>query len=94
MAVAESLAHGVPALVTAGTGAEEALGLSAAGGRGLAGAAGDLRDPAALAAMLRTWLTDGDQRDAFSAAARAARPLLPTWADTAAAVARAVDLRV
>lgn len=90
MAVAESLAHGVPALVTAGTGAEEALGLSAAGGAGLAGCAGELRDPASLAAMLRTWLTDRDQRGGFSAAARAARPVLPTWAETASAVAHAV----
>jgi glycosyltransferase involved in cell wall biosynthesis len=94
MAVAESLAHGVPALVTAGTGAEEALGLSAAGGAGLAGAAGDLRDPVALAGLLRNWLTDPELRADFSAAARAARPVLPTWATTAETVAGAVGLPV
>ncbi|MDQ4503895.1 glycosyltransferase [Sinomonas sp. ASV322] len=38
LVVVESLARGVPAIVPAGTGAEEALGLSRRGGAGLAGA--------------------------------------------------------
>lgn len=91
MAVAESLAHGVPAFVPAGTGAEEALGLSLAGGAGLAGAAGQLRDPGVLAGMLRGWLTDPEEQAALRAAARAARLVLPTWAQTATAVADAVS---
>ncbi|WP_138443990.1 glycosyltransferase family 4 protein [Sinomonas susongensis] len=92
MSVVESLAHGVPALVPAGTGAEEALALSLAGGVGLAGGIGELRDAAVLRELLRTWLTDAGQRSAFAAAARAARPTLPTWADTAATVAEAVGV--
>lgn len=121
MSVVESLAHGVPAFVPAGTGAEEALALSlssgtgargagssaagssAAGssdalagagssGAGLAGAVGELRNVGVLREMLRTWLTDAGQRRALAAAARAARPSLPTWAETAAAVAQAVGI--
>lgn len=90
MAVIESLAHGVPAFVPAGTGAEEALSLSLAGGSGLAGAVGELRDATVLREMLREWLTDAGQRAALGAAARAARPALPTWAETARAVKGAV----
>ncbi|MCH6471710.1 glycosyltransferase family 4 protein [Sinomonas terrae] len=90
MSVVESLAHGVPAFVPAGTGAEEALALSLSGGAGLAGAVGELRDVGVLRELLRTWLTDAEKRASFGAAARAARPALPTWADTAAAVAAGV----
>jgi glycosyltransferase involved in cell wall biosynthesis len=90
IAVAESLAHGVPAFVPAGTGAEEALGLSLAGGAGLAGAAGDLRNPTVLAGMLRSWLTQAEQQRALSSAAKAARPVLPTWVTTATMVAEAL----
>ncbi|WP_334170249.1 glycosyltransferase family 4 protein [Sinomonas sp.] len=91
MSVVESLAHGVPAFVPAGTGAEEALSLSLSGGAGLAGKVGELRNAAVLRKMLRTWLTDARERATLAAAARAARSSLPTWAETAAAVAGAVD---
>jgi len=36
-------------------------------------------DAPALAAALRRWLTDSDQRDRLRAAARARRETLPDW---------------
>ncbi|NUP73196.1 MAG: glycosyltransferase family 4 protein, partial [Sinomonas sp.] len=91
LAVADSLAHGVPALVSAGTGAEEALMLSLAGGAGLAGLAAELRDVDRLETVLRSWLTDRELRAAWSSAARAARPRLPGWGATAEAVLSALS---
>ncbi|WP_234865164.1 glycosyltransferase family 4 protein [Sinomonas albida] len=90
LTVVDSLSHGVPALVAAGTGAEEALGLSIAGGEGLAGAAAALRSADVLEQALRAWLTDRALCDAWRAAARAARPVLPGWDATARAVLDAV----
>ncbi|WP_422935493.1 glycosyltransferase family 4 protein [Sinomonas sp. P47F7] len=90
LTVVDSLSHGVPALVPAGTGAEEALGLSVAGGEGLAGAVGALRSVDALEEALRAWLTDRSLRAAWRSAARAARLVLPGWEGTARAVLDAV----
>lgn len=98
LSVAESLAHGVPAIVGAGTGAAEALGLSQAGGLGPAGSAVEAAptpDSAAGAAdpltrELARWLGDPVVRARWRAAARAARPLLPGWEATARAVVRAM----
>lgn len=82
--VLEALARGVPAVVTAGTGAAEALaaGASAASTAGLTVAPGD---PDALTGVLRRWLSDPDLAARWRAAAIASRPLLPTWSSTARA---------
>lgn len=81
MAVQESLAHGVPAIVRQGTGAEEALG---AGGAGIAvdldgGAAG-------LAGTLSGWLEDPELAARWRESALLRRGTLPTWASTAGTV--------
>lgn len=96
MVVPEALAHGVPAVVAAGTGAVEALdgvrrpaGAPAAGGR--AGAALDPADPSAWSAALRSWLTDPALRAQWRAAALARREGLRSWEDTARDVLAAVD---
>ncbi|WP_369046077.1 glycosyltransferase [Sinomonas sp. P10A9] len=94
LAVAESIARGVPAMVGAGTGAAEALSLSLSGGLGPAGAVvgnpGPGTDP--LTAELGRWLADLTVRARWRAAARAARPLLPGWESTALGVARALGV--
>ena len=96
LVVTESIARGVPALVAAGTGATEALGLSLAGGLGpagtVAGAPGRGTDP--LTVELGRWLADPALRARWRAAALGARPLLPGWEATARAVAHAMGLRV
>jgi glycosyltransferase involved in cell wall biosynthesis len=84
MVVTESIAHEVPVLVRAGTGAVEALGATGAG------TAVELDDDAAaaeqLAAVLRTWLTDAELRRSWRSAALQAKDSLPTWGDAAAKV--------
>jgi glycosyltransferase involved in cell wall biosynthesis len=97
LAVVESLARGIPAIVAAGTGAVEALGLSLEGGFGTAGAAVEppgnaglgAADP--LARKLAGWLDDASVRARWRAAALAARPLLPGWESTGRAVLRALS---
>ena len=102
MVVTEALAHGVPAVVAAGTGAVEALdgtpgprgapdtGVpSGAGPR--AGAALDPTDPSAWTAVLRDWLTDPALRAQWRAAALARRDRLRSWTDTARDVLAAID---
>ena len=93
LSVAESLARGVPAIVGAGTGAAEALALSLESGLGTAGSAlgpaSEGTDP--LTAELARWLVDPGLRARWRAAARAARPLLPGWEETARAVVRAMS---
>ncbi|WP_245827755.1 glycosyltransferase [Sinomonas mesophila] len=93
LSVAESLARGIPAVVGAGTGAEEALGLSLAGGLGLAGTACGTGE-GELARVLGAWLTDASLRARWREAARAARPLLPGWDATARAVAEGLGFAV
>ena len=81
LAVQESLAHGVPAIVRRGTGAEEALGT------GGAGAAVDLDGgPDALARALAAWLEDPELRTRWREAALLRRAVLPSWTETATAV--------
>ncbi len=85
MAVSESLAHGVPAVVRRGTGAEEALGPFGAG------AAVDLDGgPAALADILTRWLEDPELAARWRAAALARRETLPAWKATAESVLAAI----
>jgi len=78
LVVTEALARGVPALVSQGTGAEEALG-----SRPLAGGAVDGRDPGAIAASLRQWLTRRSLRRDWREAALIRRTALPTWGEAA-----------
>lgn len=105
MVVTESIAHGIPVVVRAGTGATEALGLGVRGRTGttgtgaeapgerpdapaeLPGIAVDLTDgPAALEAVLRTWLGNEELRTRWRNAALESRPNLPRWEDAAARV--------
>lgn len=86
MVVTEALVRGVPAVVTAGTGAQEALGL---GGEPTPGAAVDLTD---LPRTLGRWLLDERLRADWATAAARAAERLPTWRDTARAVASAFAL--
>ena len=81
MVVSEALARGIPSVVAAGTGAVEAQRVGATFPPG---------DPAALADTLRAWLTDPRRRACWRADAAAMRGQLPTWRDTAAAVATAL----
>lgn len=77
MVVTEACVHGVPGIVSAGTGAEEALGE--------AGAACDPGSPEAWTAQLRTWLDDPSLRRRWAETARARADRLPAWTRTAAA---------
>lgn len=88
LVVTESIAHSVPAVVSAGTGAVEALELAGrrrgGGDQPLPGAAVVLdADAAALEQVLRRWLTDPAVRHDWRAAALAAREYLPRWDTTA-----------
>ena len=86
MVVTEALARGVPAVVTAGTGAQEALGLA---GEPAPGAAVDLAD---LPRTLGRWLRDERLRADWATAAAGAAERLPAWRDAALAVASAFAL--
>lgn len=81
MVLTEALARGIPAIVAGGTGAVDAH---------RAGATFPAGDPGALAARLRSWLTDADLRARWHREAARARTHLPTWAATAEAVAAAL----
>lgn len=84
MVITEALARGIPAVVPAGTGAVEALvGSSDFPTGGHAGAIVDLRDGAALATVLRAWLTSPGLRDDWRAAALHRRSRLVPWTWTA-----------
>jgi len=89
MVVTEALARGIPALVTEGTGAVEAL----RSGGGVPGAVVPTDDPEALAKVLRRWLTSPAVRDEWRAAALLARPRLRRWPASAAALARLLEAR-
>ncbi|WP_153505036.1 glycosyltransferase family 4 protein [Cumulibacter manganitolerans] len=82
MVVAEALARGIPSIVASGTGAVEAQG---PGGTFPPG------DDAALAAALRGWLEDADQRGRWRAGALRDRMRLPGWEATARIVASALS---
>ena len=81
LVVTEALAHGIPAVVGAGTGAVEALV-----GDGLTpppGAAADPSDPDALAAAIRSFLADPHVRVGWRRHALARRKQLRPWSETA-----------
>jgi glycosyltransferase involved in cell wall biosynthesis len=85
LVVTEALARGIPAVVSADTGAVEALTGGLPGDpAGLPGAAVPAGDPGALAAAVRALL--GPDRGRARAAARRRRSSLPTWTDTARTV--------
>jgi glycosyltransferase involved in cell wall biosynthesis len=95
MVVTESLAHGLPAVVRAGTGAVEALTFAAPGEGGsirFPGAAvqfpgtDDPGNPAVLAQVLRRWLLDSATRQTWRATALDTKDRLPGWDKTAANV--------
>jgi len=81
MVVSEAAARGIPSVVASGTGAVEAQqsGVTFPGG-----------DAKALEAELRRWLSDPALRDRWRADAAARRTQLPTWRETARAVASAL----
>jgi glycosyltransferase involved in cell wall biosynthesis len=92
MVVTESLAHGIPVVVRAGTGAVEAMSFAAQddGKSGqLPGTAvrfpgtDDPHNPALLAGVLRDWLQDRSIRNAWREAALETRDRLPGWDITA-----------
>ncbi len=89
MAVVEALAHGVPVVVTAVGGHHEAVGRTATGAP--AGAFVPPDNPDLLAATLRCWLTDRDERERLRAAAARRRTSVGTWPGAARRFAEAVD---
>ncbi|WP_130012273.1 glycosyltransferase family 4 protein [Serinicoccus sediminis] len=91
MVVTEALAHGIPALVPAGTGAVEAL--RGSGERDGVPPPGDVVEagsPTAWAAALARWLDDGGLRSGWRAAAAEHRDRLRGWATTATDFRQAV----
>ncbi|MEJ5944390.1 glycosyltransferase [Pseudokineococcus basanitobsidens] len=98
MAVAEGLARGVPAVVGAGTGTEEVLGVGAPGSDAAdpPGAVVAPGDPAALAAALRRLLEAGGDPDGPLGRARSAARRrgagLAGWDHTARRVAEALGV--
>jgi glycosyltransferase involved in cell wall biosynthesis len=100
MVVTESLAHGTPVAVRAGTGAVEALSFATPdkGNSGrLPGMAvhfagiDDQENPVLLAGVLRDWLQDAGTRDTWRAAALETRNRLPGWDQAAELVLGAVS---
>jgi glycosyltransferase involved in cell wall biosynthesis len=85
MVVAEALARGLPVIVADVGGVTEALGHGEDGTR--PGLLVPPRDPAALGAALRAWLTDSELRRRLRRAARERRASLRGWPATAEIVA-------
>ena len=83
--VLEALSRGIPAVVSAGTGAVEPLVTGRTPEHGMAGTTIPTAQPAALAAVLRRWLTDPTLAEAWRTAALDQRKRLPDWSATAAA---------
>ncbi|WP_218221540.1 glycosyltransferase family 4 protein [Nesterenkonia sp. Act20] len=86
MVVTEALAHGIPAMVGAGTGAEEALRGPGTGGRAELESPGTALDPgdaATWARTLRHWLEDDALRHRWKSAAEAHRARMRAWSDAA-----------
>lgn len=75
MVITEAAAHGVPAFVSQGTGAVEAMD---GAGRALPPEA-----PDAWRSALRRWLTDSQERDDLRTAVARRRDRLPTWPQSA-----------
>ena len=84
MGFAEAIAHGLPVIGTD----VGALPETVPAGTGLLVPPDDAP---ALAAALRRLIGDADERGQLAAAARAAAARLPTWADSAARFARAIE---
>jgi glycosyltransferase involved in cell wall biosynthesis len=85
LVVVESLARAVPVLATAVGGIAEALG---GGTDGVPGLVVPAADPVALAAALRSWLTDPALRGLLRAAALERRRTLAPWSTTGALVSQ------
>jgi glycosyltransferase involved in cell wall biosynthesis len=88
MVVTEALARGLPVVASEVGGVPEALGRGAGRRPGLLvppGGAG------ALAAALRSWLTDPRMREQLRLSARARRSSLPEWSTTASVIADVVS---
>lgn len=83
MALAEGLARGLPAIATDVGGHPEVLGT--------AGLLVRVRDPAALAGALRSWLGDAGLRERWRAAAAQRRQHLGSWVTTASEVDRVLN---
>jgi glycosyltransferase involved in cell wall biosynthesis len=88
MVVTEALARGVPVIATRTGGTPESMGTTAVGA--VPGLLVPPGDAGALGAALRAWLTHPDLRAGARAAAGERRGSLPGWAETAAAVSRAL----
>jgi glycosyltransferase involved in cell wall biosynthesis len=87
LVVTEALARGIPAVVSVGTGAVEALQEGATPDSAeTPGTTVPPADPAGLAAVLRSWLAEPVLRRSWRQAALARRVTLPRWQQTAAAV--------
>ncbi len=92
LVVVEALARGIPAVVSAGTGAVEALqGAATTEGADTPGMAVPADDPRSLAAVLRRWLSEPTLRHLWRQVALARRDTLPGWQQTAAAVLAYLD---
>ena len=89
MVVTEALAHGIPAIVGAGTGAVEALASGSASG--MPGAAVPADDVDGLAHALRRWLGEPDLRERWRERALQARRGLRGWGEAAAELARVLE---
>jgi glycosyltransferase involved in cell wall biosynthesis len=85
MVVTEALAHGVPVVATDVGGVTQALGHGAHGVR--PGLLVPPSDASALAAALRSWLSDAALRESLRRAARERRESLPEWSNTTSAIA-------
>jgi glycosyltransferase involved in cell wall biosynthesis len=87
LVIGEALARGIPVVISAGTGAVEALRRGALSeSEATPGTAVQAADPPSLAAVLRSWLTEPGLRHAWRQAALARRDTLPGWQQTAEAV--------
>ncbi len=87
LVVVEALARGIPAVVSADTGAVEALREGAtAESAATPGTSVRAGDPESLAVVLRSWLTEPMLRHSWRRVALARRDTLPGWQQTAAAV--------
>jgi glycosyltransferase involved in cell wall biosynthesis len=87
MAYAEALAYGLPTIGTNAGAVPDTL-------PGDAAILVEPDDIAALAGALRRFIADKDERQRFSIAARAAAAKLPTWRDSAALFAGAIEAAV
>lgn len=89
MVVTESFARGLPVVATEVGGVPQAWGRAA--GRPEPGRLVPVDDPGAFASALRDWLTDGELRARWRAAARGRRDELTGWSVTAERVSRVLE---